>query len=45
MSSHYFETDDYIFVRHFRHWRTKRLVYAKNGGWFRIPKNRLKRRR
>lgn len=44
MAGSYFETDDAIFVRSFRHYRSKKMVYAKNGEWIRIPKARLKKR-
>jgi hypothetical protein len=39
-----FNSSEYIFVRCFRHYRTKQLVYPKHGAWIRIPKDRLKRR-
>ena len=44
MAKRRYSDDEYIFVKCFRHYRTKQLVYPKKGQWIRIPKSTLKRR-
>lgn len=34
------EGGDWVYCKFFIHWRSKKPVYRKNGGWFRFPRRR-----